>query len=128
VPTQFDSAEALDLVSSMEGVTSVVNHLQVAAPEVAYVWDVHVFPYGPYVEGWRAVAPHAAQSDAQIVTRIQRELEWSPFVDASRVRVQVHDGKATLTGTVDSWREFRAAGEDAFEGGAISVDNQLKVG
>lgn len=43
------------------------------------------------------------------------------------ITVEVEDGVATLTGTVESWGEYRAAAENALEGGAIMVDNELEV-
>ena len=39
----------------------------------------------------------------------------------------VDDGVATLTGTVEDWSEYRAATENAIEGGAVAVDNDLLV-
>lgn len=126
--TLFESAEAVDIVSSFEGVTKVSNHLTVTSPEIAFVWVEHVFPFGPYVPEGHYAASSAAQSDRDIRQNIEREFSASPFVDADQVHVDVRDGKATLTGTVESWQERRAAGENALEGGAVSVDNQLKVG
>ena len=41
--------------------------------------------------------------------------------------VSVQDGVATLTGIVDSWSELRAATENAFEGGAVRVENKMLV-
>lgn len=128
VATNFASAEAVDVAGSLEGVRSVTNQLVVTAPELPFVWQAHVFPFGPYVAGWSYVAPAPTGSDDAIARRIKRELKWSPYVDESQVHVTVHDGKATLTGTVDSYRERQAAAEGALEGGAIRVENQLKVG
>jgi osmotically-inducible protein OsmY len=127
VPTMFERAEALDVASSMNGVVSVDNQLRVSAPEVPFVWQSHVFPFGPYVEEWHYLTDAPMQSDKEIVRNINRELDWSPFVDATRVHVDVRGGKATLTGQVGSWSSRGAAEDDAFEGGAISVDNQLTV-
>jgi len=39
----------------------------------------------------------------------------------------VDDGKATLTGQVDSWSEYDAAAQNALEGGAVVVDNELTI-
>jgi hypothetical protein len=39
----------------------------------------------------------------------------------------VQRGVATLTGTVGSWSESNAAANNAYEGGAVYVDNELKV-
>nr|WP_269433863.1 BON domain-containing protein [Desulfosarcina widdelii] len=58
---------------------------------------------------------------------IQNEFFWSPFVNGEDIQVRVEEGKATLTGTVDSLREFKAATENACEGGAAIVNNRLIV-
>jgi osmotically-inducible protein OsmY len=128
VPTLFESAEAVDVASSMAGVTAIANHLTVASQEVAFVWRPYAFRFGPYVEGWYYVGPKPAHTDAELSRSIEKELEWNPFVNVKQVHVEVHEGKAILTGTVDSPRERRAAADSAIEGGAIAVDNQLKVG
>jgi osmotically-inducible protein OsmY len=65
--------------------------------------------------------------DWEIEMQIEDELNWSPFVDADRVAVTVSDGTATLTGVVEDLRERRVATENAYEGGARRVRNQLKV-
>jgi len=39
----------------------------------------------------------------------------------------VENGHVMLTGTVDSWSEYRAATENAYEGGAIWVNNTVEV-
>jgi osmotically-inducible protein OsmY len=67
------------------------------------------------------------KSDWEIRTDIRNELFWSPFVDADQVTVSVVNGIASLHGTVDTWSEWQAAEENALEGGAISVDNDLEV-
>lgn len=43
------------------------------------------------------------------------------------ISLHVEDGVATLTSTMSSWRELKAAVENAFEGGAHAVINHLKV-
>ena len=48
-------------------------------------------------------------------------------MDGDDIVVTVEDGKATLTGNVDSWSEYSAATENAYEGGATWVDNELDV-
>ena len=67
------------------------------------------------------------RSDADIREDIESELAWSPFVDANEVTVSVENGVATLTGTVDTWAEYNAARENAYEGGAASVITKLEV-
>jgi osmotically-inducible protein OsmY len=67
------------------------------------------------------------RSDNEVRDDVQDELYWSPFVDSDEVTVMVDDGVATLTGVVDTWNERQAATENAYEGGAIAVDNDLRV-
>jgi len=89
----------------------------------------------PYVDGWPAYSygwyhytpGYSFTSDRQIKEDIKDELWWSPFVDADQVKVSVNNGKATLTGVVDSWSEYDAATENAYEGGATWVENNIAV-
>ena len=92
--------------------------------------------FNPYVDesstedyAWHTFKPGITthKSDWKITENIRDELFWSPFVDADQVTVVVDDGKATLTGQVDSWSEYDAATQNALQGGAVSVDNDLTI-
>jgi len=48
-------------------------------------------------------------------------------VDEGQVNVSVFDGVVTLTGNVETLSERRAAEENAYEGGAKKVKNNLTV-
>jgi osmotically-inducible protein OsmY len=132
VPSYFDRAKAETVASRVKGVATVDNNLAVTAPEFPH-------PYDPYVDEWYGedfdLYPYqypyqprfAMKSDIRIKEDIEDELWWSPFVDADDVEVSVENGFVTLAGTVQSWVEYRAAGENAFEGGAIWVSNNLVV-
>ena len=55
-------------------------------------------------------------------------LYWDAMVRPNRVGIAVAaDGTATLTGTLDSWGETRAATHDALRAGASRVVNLIKV-
>jgi osmotically-inducible protein OsmY len=69
----------------------------------------------------------ALASDRAIEEDIKDELFWSPFVDADEVHVTVDNGVATLSGTVENWADYSWAAENAREGGALHVRNNLKV-
>jgi osmotically-inducible protein OsmY len=105
VDSAFERARAEDAAARINGVIAVRNNLTLEAPP----------------------EPLPVKSDWEILQDIQNELWWSPFVDVDEVEVEVNDGVATLSGTVDSYPERRAAEENAFEGGAISVRNGLEV-
>ena len=69
----------------------------------------------------------STKTDVEIKFDIQDELWWSPSVDADQMNIEVVNGTATLTGQVDSWSEWQAAKENAYEGGATWVHNKLEV-
>jgi len=55
-------------------------------------------------------------------------LYWDAMVRPNRVSVAVAaDGTATLTGSLDSWGETRAATRDAMRAGASRVVNLITV-
>jgi osmotically-inducible protein OsmY len=127
VATPYDRAQATNVVSNISGVKDVDNELTVTHAELTYVYSRYLFPYAPYWESWYYVAPNTARSDADIAHDIHDELVWSPFVDADQVKVKVDHGKAILTGQVDSRAERMAATDNAFEGGATVVENDLTI-
>jgi len=125
VGSSFEKHLASELATRVQGVTDVVNMMRVEG--LAYAYDPFV-DYG-YVHPWeyRPAPISTDRSDRSIRKEVEDELFWSPFVDQDDVHVTVDDGEATLTGTVDSWMEWGAAQENAFEGGATDVDNDLVV-
>lgn len=129
VDSYFEKLEAENTVEGVRGVVEVKNQLEVASTPHAFVFDPYLHPYDalPPESASQYVPRAPAKSDAEIREDIQNELLWSPFVDVDEITVSVMNGRATLTGTVDSWRESRAATENAFEGGAIAVVNRLDV-
>jgi osmotically-inducible protein OsmY len=102
VNTSFEKEQAGRVVESLNGVVEVVNNLDF---EYEYTW----------------------KPDWEIREDIDDELWWSTYVDSDEVSVIVEDGVATLYGTVDSWSERSAAEENAYEGGAKDVQNDLRV-
>jgi len=69
----------------------------------------------------------AWKSDAEIEQAIKDQLFWSPVVDNNEIQVTVENGVATLRGTVDTWHEYSTAAENAYQGGAKTVENRLHV-
>jgi osmotically-inducible protein OsmY len=127
VDDAFERAQATSVVAGILGVMDVDDAIQIKRPEIVYVYSPYLLPYTPYWNTWLYVPTKTSRSDAEIARDIHRELQWSPFVDADDVKVSVSDGKATLTGEVNSRLERTAAVEDAYRGGATAVDNLLAV-
>ena len=122
-----EKMQARDLASRINGVIAVRNHLAVTGVYSPY-------PYDPFVEDWYAedlTYPYEPmltfKSDQEIQEEIEDELFWSPFVDGDKINVRVENGTAILTGKVDTLREYNDAAQNAREGGAVLVDNQLTV-
>ncbi len=128
VDSYFEKTRAEDVASRVSGILAVDNNLSVSETWAPYVYDPYVDPYYVYDYDWYAYEPgQTLKTDWEIRQDINDELFWSPFVDADQVNVVVDDAVATLTGTVDSWSEYHAAAENALEGGASIVDNDLNV-
>lgn len=76
------------------------------------------------------VNPFPRYSDAALTHRIEDRLagNWETYRVADRIAVKVKDGKATLTGQVDNWAQYREAAEvTLLTDGVWSLDNQLRV-
>lgn len=101
VPYEYAKWQTARIVSGIRGVTALENNLTVKDTELRADWE--------------------------LLADIQHELRWSPNVEASEVAVNVEDGVAKLTGTVDTWNERSAAEENAYDGGAHHVRNQLEL-
>jgi osmotically-inducible protein OsmY len=128
VDSYFEKAQAEDVVTRIKGIVDVSNALVVTNPSWPVVYNPYIHDWYVYDYGWHDYDPaYVAKSDEEIKEDIDDELWWSPFVDADQVDVSVEDGVATLNGAVDSWYERHAAVENALEGGAIAVDNNLNV-
>lgn len=128
VDSYYEKSQADDVASRVAGVKKVRNHLVVDYARGPFVYDPFVYDPYPYDYDWYDYEPEPPfRSDAEIKKEIEDEIWWSPFVDSDDVTVTVEDGVATLAGTVDSWSEYRAAAANAYEGGAIGVENELEV-
>lgn len=125
----FEKVEAQNVAESVRGVVEIDNQLDVRNTPHAFVYDPYLYPYYPQPsDSWSHYIPTTqVHTDARIRDAIETELAWSPHVDPDAITVSVLSGRATLTGTVQSWRERQAATDNAFEGGAIAVINRLGV-
>ncbi len=128
VDSYFEKVQADDVAAAVRGVVAVNNRLTVEVDYEPLVSDPYVDDWYAYDYGWYRYTPgYSVKSDAEILDDVEDELWWSPFVDEDDVTVTVDNGVVTLEGTVDSWAERSAARDNAYEGGAMWVDNELKV-
>jgi osmotically-inducible protein OsmY len=128
VDSHFEKARADTVASNVDGVVHVVNNLEVRREGEAFRFDPYVDPPYVYDFDWSiGDSDFSQRSDAEIKDSVESELWWNPFVDSDAITVIVEDGVVILKGTVDSWSEYAAAREDAYEGGALRVINDLRV-
>ncbi len=127
VDSYFEKYKAQDVVSTVKGVAEVVNNLKPYKSEGIDYYYPYLNKYypSPYIDPQSYYEQDL--TDKQIEENISSELWWSPFVNEYKVNVEVDQGIATLTGTVDSWNERDAAIENAREGGAEKVIDYLTV-
>jgi osmotically-inducible protein OsmY len=137
VDSPLEKSEAEDVAQRARGVRLVRNQLDVENPETTYFNYAYdsLWNYAP-LYGWYSspqqfgYGPSTRQSstgDAVVQSRIESQLFWSPFVDSDAIDVEVNDGTVTLTGSVEDFGEQAAAIENAYEGGAKYVVNELTV-
>lgn len=128
VDSYFEKGRADDVASTARGVERVVNNLEVGNGAYPLAYNPFIYDYNFYNYDWYDYQPFRTfETDVEIENNIDSELFWSPFVDSGDISVEVDNGVATLEGTVDTWSEYYAATENAYEGGAIWVRNELEV-
>ncbi|HER20341.1 MAG TPA: BON domain-containing protein, partial [Chromatiales bacterium] len=128
VDDYYDKGRVENVVAQIDGVTEIINNLTVENPSRPDTFDPYIDPWPTQVYPWYDYEPGVSYADdPQIRKDVRNQLWWSPYVDADEVTVTVEDGIATLTGTVDSMAERRAAAENAFQAGATWVVNELEV-
>ena len=127
VDTYYQKAQADYIAAGVAGVSKVRNRLQVTESKIM-TYSPYVDPWYTYDYDWYIYPDYIpVKTDVTIRAEIEEEIFWSPFVDGGDITVTVDDGIATLTGNVDSYFEYNSAVENALEGGAVGVDNELVV-
>ena len=112
VGSHFEQRQAGDVASGVNGVADFTNWVTVAA--------------SPGFDGFEVYAPKL-NADFALAERIRTRWFWSSSLHNQDIEVQVEKGRATLTGTVDTWLDREQAAYDAYNVGARHVDNNLVV-
>ncbi|MDQ2770903.1 MAG: BON domain-containing protein [Bacteroidota bacterium] len=119
VNTPFEVEQAGDVAAGVSGVVDVNNRLEIASPAA----DESTASFRSE-DKLHAVAP---TPDHALAERIRARYCWSASLHDQEVDVQVENGRATLTGTVDTWLDRKHAAQAAHEAGAREVNNHLLV-
>jgi osmotically-inducible protein OsmY len=100
VDWQFQKTDAEHVVHKLTGVANVVNQIRVASPVRA----------------------------SEIKEKIQKALERSADVEASRITVQIEGGRVVLSGKVRAWYERDIAERAAWSApGVTEVQDHLTI-
>ncbi len=103
VNNEFEKNIASAVVASIKGVSAVNNDLTYQSPEVE------------------------VKSDSEIRKNIVQQLYWNPVTNSRKIKVDVNNGNATLTGYVSTKLEKDVAAIEAYMGGAKIVENEIGV-
>ncbi|GAB3847224.1 BON domain-containing protein [Hymenobacter terrigena] len=114
VNSHFDQQRAAEVASGINGVVELENHVRVAPPQAQP---------GDDDDTAKLEGPAA---DLALEQRIRLHFYWSALLHDQEIEVHVANGRATLTGTVDTWLERQRAAADARECGARDVNNHLR--
>ena len=111
VSTHFEQEQAGDVAAGASGVVDVNNRLEVSgvAAEKGFTSS---YP------GEIKLSPTVPGPDYALAERIRARYCWSASLHDQDVDVQVEGGRATLTGTVDTWLDRKHAALAAHEAGA----------
>ncbi len=128
VDSYYEKGRAEEIASTAYGVIEVHNYLDVGAMYDSWIYDPYVDYIYPMDFDWYVRKEFTPKkSDWEIKKTIEKELFWTPFVDEEEITVKVDNGAAKLTGTVETWGERNSAQRKAYDGGAVFVDNNIKV-
>ena len=122
VGTHFEQEQAGNVSAGVSGVVDVNNRLEVTSPDAV---DGFINSFmGQNDEDKKRAAP---DPDHALAARIRARYGWSASLHDQDVDVQVENGRATLTGTVDTWLDRQHAAQAAHEAGSREVNNHLRV-
>jgi len=102
VNTSWEKTLANNVAEGVRGAVAVVNNVKY---EHEWVW----------------------KPDPQLRQDVEDQLWWSPFVDSDDINVSVNNGIVTLSGTAETYTERQTAEDNAYQGGAKEVVNNLRV-
>lgn len=123
VDTYFEKWQAGDDAALAKGTTGVINNLEVSYQKATY--DPYFYDWDPVMYGYDYGI--VRENDEAIAENIQEEFLWSPFVDEEDLKVSVDNSIATLDSMIDSRYERSQAIEEAYEGGAMTVIDELEM-
>jgi len=126
VDNSFEKNRAEQISSYVKGITDIDNELAIDGENyMPYVYDYSFHTY--YPQDKVETEFENIKTDNEILSNTEEQIFWSPFVNEEEVDVSVDQGIVTLSGTVQTPRERIHAEKNAYEAGAITVENEITV-
>ena len=121
VDSPYEKILAEKLGERIPGVTDIKDNLTVSGFYNQYSNKYYKYNNYPVFEEPKLLP------DNKILTNIEHEFWKSPFLNGDEIAVDVRDGHVTLTGKVETYLEKKLATKEAYEGGAFTVTNDIRV-
>lgn len=102
VSSYFQKMTAESVVSKVPGIKAIENEIVIGEPTS----DI---------------------TDKELRQSIENEYYWDVMLEGDQFDISVENGVASIEGKVESWEEYNAAIENAFEGGAYIVKSKINV-
>ena len=115
VNSHFDQQRTAEVASGINGVVALENHVRVVPGRAQ-----------PDDDDDDAADLTGPAADLALEQRIRLHFYWSALLHDQEIEVRVANGRATLTGLVDTWLERQRAATDARDCGAREVNNHLR--
>ena len=115
VSTPFEVEQAGDVAAGVSGVVDVNNRLEVISLDAE---DGSITSF---------LGQDKTGLDHALAERIRARYCWSASLHDQEVEVHVANGRAPLSGTVDTWLDRQHAAQAAHEAGSREVNNHLRV-
>lgn len=115
VSTPVEVEQAGDVAAGVSGVVDVNNRLEVTSLDAE---DGSITSF---------LGQDKTGLDHALAERIRARYCWSASLHDQEVEVHVANGRATLSGTVDTWLDRQHAAQAAHEAGSREVNNHLRV-
>lgn len=120
VDAHFDQERAADVAAGSAGVVALENYVQVCAERFAPHAEAEALDFVP-------LPVNDAAADLHLEQRIRDHYDWSALLHDQDIAIEVREGRVTLTGYVDTWRDRKQAAADAYSCGAGDVNNHLHL-
>jgi osmotically-inducible protein OsmY len=122
VDSHSDQQQAAEVAAGVNGVVDLVNNVQVSSR------PAHFEPTSnTMVVGYVHSPVGSMEPDHLLEQRIRNHYYWSSLLHNQDIDIMVHQGRVTLTGTVETQLERKSAANEAYACGARDVNNHLYI-